>query len=95
MNKQLTIFDYEGTPRNITIRNFERVSKVVCEVITGDEVLTVYYNDGSFVTFDSCINDRSLDFHDGQVEIPLEHIDDISSIPDSYDMLSHYDDYIL
>ena len=90
MTKELTIYDYDQEPVKIEIPDYEKVTEVSCEVISGDEVLTVTYEDGSEVTFDSS-QDRLHDYDDGFVNIPLTLIDKISDIPNSYDMLRYFE----
>lgn len=92
MNKKLTIYNYNEEPVKITINNFEKVSSVVCKVISGDEILIVNYEDGKEEIFDSYPNGRLHGYDDGWVYIPLTMIDDISNIPNSYDMLEHFGD---
>lgn len=91
MDKQLTIYDYRDTPVEITIPNYEDVIAASCEVLSGDEVLTITYKDGSHKTYDSS-DCRLHGYYDGEVDIPLEHLEEISEIPNSYDMLEHYGD---
>jgi len=91
MNKQLTIYDYSDTPVEIIIPNYEDVVAASCEVISGDEILTITYKDGSHKTYDSC-DCRLHGYYDGEVDIPLERLDEISTIPHSYDMLEHFGD---
>ena len=92
MNKKLTIYDYQGTPVEIEIKDFEEVISAYCEVISGDEILTVIYKDGSKATFDAYPSGRIHGYEDGEVEIPLDKIDEISNIADSYEMLVHFGD---
>lgn len=91
MDKRLTIYDYNDTPVEIIIPNYKDVIAALCEVISGDEVLTITYKDGSHKTYDSS-DCRLHGYYDGEVEIPLEHLDEISTIPNSYDMLEHFGD---
>lgn len=92
MDKQLTIYDYNDSAVAITIPDFENVIAASCEVISGDEILTIRYADGSTKVFDSCPNGRIHGYYDGEVEIPLDHLDEISDISNSYEMLEHYGD---
>lgn len=91
MNKRLTIYDYDNTPVEITIPNYEDVIAASCEVLSGDEILTITYKDGSHRTYDSS-DCRIHGYYDGEVDIPLERLDEISMIPNSYDMLEHFGD---
>ena len=92
MNKKLTIYDYQGTPVEIEIKDFEEVILAYCEVISGDEILTIIYKNGSKATFDAYPFGRAHGYKDGKVEIPLDKIDEISDISDSYEMLEHFGD---
>ena len=92
MEKIITIYDYGQNPREIIISDFEEVKSISCRVISGDEVLTVYYKDGSEKTFDAYQGKRTTEYNDGIVSIPLDKVDDLSTIPDSYDMLEHFGD---
>ena len=92
MNKKLTIYNYQDKPVEIEIPNFENVAGATCEVISGDEVLTVRYKDGTEKEFDSYPGGRLHGYYDGNVDIPLDKLDDISTIPNSYAMLEHYGD---
>ena len=91
MDKHLIIYDYICTPVEIVIPNYENVVAASCEVLSGDEVLTITYKDGSQKTYDSS-NCRLQGYYDGEVNIPLEHLEEISEIPNSYGMLEHYGD---
>lgn len=91
MNKKITIYDYARNPVEIDIPNFENVIKIICRVVSGDEILDVYYKVGE-KNFDSCPGGRLHGYFDGQVDIPLSRLDELSSIPDSYDMLERFGD---
>lgn len=91
MDKRLIIYDYSDTPVEITIPNYEDVIAASCKVLSGDEILTITYKDGSQKTYDSS-NCRLHGYYDGEMNIPLEHLEEISEIPNSYDMLEHYGD---
>lgn len=91
MDKQLIIYDYNDTPVGITIPNYEDVVAASCKVLSGDEILTITYKDGSQKTYDSS-DCRLQGYYDGEVNIPLDHLEEISEIPNSYDMLEHYGD---
>jgi len=91
MDKHLIIYDWDRMPVEIVIPNYEDVIAASCKVLSGDEVLTITYKDGSQKTYDSS-DTRSHDYYDGEVRIPLEHLDEISGIPKSYDMLEHFGD---
>lgn len=89
MNKIVTIHDWQNEGKDITIEDFENVKKIVCTVLTGDEVLNVHYENNIVVTFDSS-EDRNTDYNDGMVVIPLDRLDEFSSIANSYEMLDRF-----
>lgn len=90
MNKKINIYDYKDKPKSIIIKNFENIIEIYCEVLSGDEVLTVVYKDGEEKVFDAGVH-RYIDFYDGVVDIPLNKIDEFASITHSNDMLRHFE----
>lgn len=92
MNKKVILYDYRDTPKEVEIENIEDVVLIKCKVLAGDELLEVYYKDNFIpVRFDSSEN-RIEDFDDGEVEIPVDKLDEFSKITNSYDMLHHFGD---
>lgn len=84
MEKKLRIFDYKDTPMEITIKDFENVKEFVFEIISGDGILTVVYNDERKKRFDSSDN-RLMDFYDGIWCISPKDIDVLNRMKDHYD----------
>lgn len=85
MNKEIYIRDYSDKKVPITIPNFEDVIKIIVEIISGDEVLTVLYRDYSTKKFDSS-GCRMQNFYDDEYELPLDKIDEFSDfVGTSYD----------
>ena len=91
MDKRLTIYDYNDTPVEIIIPDYEDVIAASCEVLSGDEILTITYKNGSHRTYDSS-DCRLHGYYDGEVDIPLERLDEFSTISNSYDMLEQFGD---
>lgn len=60
---KINIMDYKGETREIEIEDFDNVDLMYIEVISGDEVLTVAYKDGTIQGFDSS-NDRMINYYD-------------------------------
>lgn len=84
MEKKVRIFDYKDTPMEITIEDFENVKEFVFEIISGDGILTVVYNDNREKRFDSS-NGRIMDFYDGLWCISPKDIDVLNRMKDHYD----------
>ena len=63
------IRDYMGNPREIEIT--KEVESAYMTILTGDEILTVKYKDGTEEKFDSCDN-RIADYYDDGYEVKLE-----------------------
>lgn len=93
MTKKLKIYNYRKEPVEIKIKDFNKLtSPVVLKVISEDEILIVNYPDGKEVIFDSFPNGRVQGYDDGWVFVPLELIDKISEISDSYSALEFFGD---
>ena len=84
MEKKVRIFDYQDEPMEITIKGFENVKEFVFEIISGDGILTVIYNDNHKEYFDSS-DCRCMAFANGIWFISPENIDILNR------MKSHYD----
>ena len=57
------IYDYADRPVEIELKD-DRITKIFVKILSGDEVIEVYYKDGSCEKFDSS-NDRTIDYFDG------------------------------
>ena len=92
MEKKVRIFDYKDTPTEITIKDFENVKEFVFEIISGDGILTVVYNDDREKRFDSS-NTRIMGFYDGTWVIKPKDIDILNRMKDHNDTeeLNEYD----
>ena len=84
MDKEVKLIDYKDNEHRFVIEDFENVSELIFEILSGDGVLTVVYSNGKRVEFDSS-NDRLMDFHDGMWILQPKDIDVINQ------MKSHYD----
>ena len=85
MDKKITLVDYKDRRVDFTIKDFEKVFMIEIEVISGDEVAKIIYNDKRVVYFDSCEN-RIMSFNDGSYMLPLERLDEFNNCKcDSYD----------
>lgn len=62
---KINIYDYLNSPKTITLRDDSPVVLIVNKIISGDEVLTVQYEDGSCQQFDSSKN-RIMSFLVGE-----------------------------
>ena len=62
---KINIYDYLNSPKTITLKDDSPVVLIVNKIISGDEVLTVQYEDGSCQRFDSSKN-RIMSFYDGE-----------------------------
>ena len=83
MKKTIVIRDYEDKPTHIEIDDFENAVAIFCKILSGDEVITVVFKDGSTKEFDSS-NDRIMGFYDGEYSIPLARIDEFNAMTNSY-----------
>jgi hypothetical protein len=64
----IDILDYKDRIRKVDVGELDEIKKMFVNVVTGDEILTVEYNNGSSVDFDSS-DDRRRDFYDGNYTI--------------------------
>ena len=92
MNKTIYIRDYESNKVKVEVPDWEDVESIDVTVLTGDEILDVYYSyydDNVSLTFDSSY-DRLHDFYDGGYELPLELVDKFSEFEgSSYDCMEY------
>lgn len=61
---KIKIYDYDDYPFTVDIGELEEIKELDVDVITGDEILTVWYTDGTIARFDSS-RTRMLAFFDG------------------------------
>lgn len=62
---KINIYDHLNSPKTITLRDDSPIVLIVNKIISGDEVLTVQYEDGSCQQFDSSKN-KIMSFYDGE-----------------------------
>ena len=83
MDKNIRLLDYRNRPKEITIKDFEKVTMCIFEIKSGDGILTVIYPD-HYELFDSS-DDRMQDFNDGMWLIEPKNIDVINEMEERYD----------
>ena len=84
MNKTVKLLDYQDNEKTFIIKNFENVKEFVFQILSGDGILEVVYNDNHAETFDSS-NDRVLDFYDGMWFIRPTDIDVLNRMKSNHD----------
>ena len=67
------IYDYANRLTEIDTGNKE-IESILVEVITGDEIVTVTFTDGTMKTYDSSI-DRNTDYFDGSYYVSKSDLD--------------------
>lgn len=68
-NMLITIHDFAGRPKTIKITKKVKFAYII--ILSGDQVLTVHYEDGTKEKFDSS-NNRITDYYDDDYEVKLE-----------------------
>lgn len=65
-------YDYNNQPNLVEIVEHDRkdIKAISVTVLTGDEIVTLYWNDGSCIEYDS--DNRLLDYYDGGYVILTE-----------------------
>lgn len=79
MEKEVRLLNYKNEAKTFTIKDFEKVTLLIFEIISGDGVLRVVYDKDKSITLDSS-NDRLVDFHDETLVLPPEGIDEINKM---------------
>ena len=64
----IKILDYKSRAKEVDVGELKDIRKMQVDVVTGDEILTVTYKDGSKKIFDSS-DDRTRAFFDGDYEL--------------------------
>lgn len=71
---RFNIYDFNG--RATEVDTYDKVIRCIfVQVISGNEVVTVNYDDCTSVTFDSCDN-RAADYVDGSYSVDQNHLQD-------------------
>jgi hypothetical protein len=60
----IKLLDFGGNEVVVDVGDIETIKEMDITIMSGDEILTVYYKDGTEKEFDSC-NYRIWDFYDG------------------------------
>lgn len=84
MKKNITIVDFKGNKKTISINNFENVVSIYVTILSGDEVLEVLYKNGRTKTFDSS-DYRIMNYYCGGYFLNLSKIDEFSKMNNSYE----------
>lgn len=84
MKKNITIVDFKGNKKTISINNFENVVSIYVTILSGDEVLEVLYKNGRTKTFDSS-DYRIMNYYGGGYFLNLSKIDEFSKMNNSYE----------
>lgn len=69
------IYDYNNTAVEIFLQD-KPIRELFVEVKSGDEILTVEYEDGARERFDSCQSYRLIGFDDGCYIVPTDKVDE-------------------
>lgn len=86
----IDIVDYKDERIKVDIGDIENIDYIEVEVLTGDEVITVWYKDGTYKDLDSS-QCRLKDYYDGEYEVPSEQIEKWSNMPgSSYDRMERF-----
>lgn len=89
MRKEIILTDFLGNRTNIYINNFEKVRSIDIEVISGDEVAYIYYDD-TLTRFDSS-KERIVDYLDGYYSLRPDQLDKFNAFEgSSYDRLEYF-----
>lgn len=86
----INIVDYKDDRIPGHIGDIENIDYIQVEVFTGDEVITVWYKDGTYKELDSS-QCRLTDYYDGEYDVPSEQIEKWSNMPgSSYDRMKRF-----
>lgn len=86
----INIVDYKDERIPAYIGDIENIDYIQVEVLSGDEVITVWYKDGEYKELDSS-QCRLKDYYDGDYEVPSEQIEKWSNMPgSSYDRMERF-----
>ena len=62
---EITLFDYDENVKTFDIGELNDIRMINIMILSGDEVASAYYKDGSTARFDSS-NVRMIDYYDGE-----------------------------
>lgn len=67
------IYDWKNKAKEIDVGDRE-INSIKVEVITGDEIITINFNDGTSLNYDSS-NVRNIDYYDGEYSVNKDNLD--------------------
>lgn len=79
MEKTIRLLDYEDKEKIFIINDFEEVKVIIFEIVSGDGVLTLIYQNGKTRKLDSS-DKRLIDFNDGIWVLEPKDIDVINDM---------------
>ncbi len=86
----INIVDYKDERIKVDIGDIENIDYIQVEILSGDEVITVWYKDGTCDYRDSAVY-RGKDYYDDDYEVPSEQIEKWSNMPgSSYDRMERF-----
>lgn len=86
----INIVDYKDERIKVDIGDIENIDYIHVDVLTGDELITAWYKDGTYKDLDSS-QCRLKDYYDGEYEVPSEQIEKWSNMPgSSYDRMERF-----
>lgn len=69
----MRIYDYANRPKDVELDD-KKITAIHVEIKSGDEFVTVVYEDGQRAVFDSSIT-RSIDYEDGEYVVQGDEIE--------------------
>lgn len=86
----INIVDYKDDRIPVYIGDIENIDYIHVLILSGDEVITVWYKDGECKELDSS-QWRLADYYDGEYDVPSEQIEKWSNMPgSSYDRMERF-----
>lgn len=87
----INIVDYKDDRIPVYIGDIENIDYIEVEVLTGDEVITVWYKDGTYKDDLDGSQCHLKDYYDGEYDVPSEQIEKWSNMPgSSYDRMERF-----
>ena len=71
----IEIMNYRGDKKKVDVGELENIEEMDILILTGDEILTIYYDDGDIKKFDSS-DDRLRDYYDWEYTLYDKEIED-------------------
>lgn len=86
----INIVDYKDDRIPVYIGDIENIDYIHVLILSGDEVITVWYKDGEYKDLDSS-QCRLADYYDGEYDVTSEQIEKWSNMPgSSYDRMERF-----